>query len=256
LIDPPRAPYYHWVFLIPNDVEPSLKSIYDTRATQKQLTNNKFSRPKFKMVNTFLVDSNFDTSASLLDSRRLGKQRVEAYQILNILENLRILSGQSGIRCMGDFNTFVNEIKQWYAKQAFVYILCEDGLIEYEDKKNITLEPNQRVIKMGFSTHPAVEMWYGYEDALKEYIDAHINQWIKRGYKNTMKIYNVKAKKYPGWVYWEHFHDNHKGALLKKELDRNEKPWYQNMKLFTESSPFIDYIWIKNRIVYSSGSLL
>jgi hypothetical protein len=34
------------------------------------------------MVNTFLVDSNFDKSASMLDRRRLGKQRVEAIQIL------------------------------------------------------------------------------------------------------------------------------------------------------------------------------
>jgi hypothetical protein len=202
------------------------------------------------MVNTFLVDSDFKVSASQLDSRRLGKQRVEAYQILNILENLRILSGQSGIRCGEDFNAFVNEIKKWYRNKPFVYILDEDGLIEHYDKDHIVLESNQRVIKMGFSTHPIVEMWFGYEDALKEYIDAHIQEWIKRGYKNTMKVYNVKAKRYPQWIHWEHFHDNHRGALIAKEIDRNEKVWYQEKDDFVKSSKFVDYIWVKNKIVY------
>lgn len=202
------------------------------------------------MVNTFLVDSDFKVSASQLDSRRLGKQRVEAYQILNILENIRILSGQSGIRCKEDFNTFVNEIKKWYRNKPYVYILEEDGLIEHYDKENIVLEANQRVIKMGFSTHPIVEMWFGYEDALKQYIDAHIQEWIKRGYKNTMKIYNVKAKRYPDWVFWEHFHDNHRGALIAKEIDRDEKIWYQEKEDFVNSSKFVDYIWVKNKIVY------
>ena len=202
------------------------------------------------MVNTFLVDSNFKKSASQLDNRRLGKQRVEAYQILNILENLRILSGQSGIRCLDDFNTFVNEIKKWYKSQSFIYILCDDNtLIETEDK-DIPIQKGQRMIKMGFSTHPAVEMWFGYEDALKEYIDAHIEEWIARGFKNTMQIYKVKAKRYPEWIYWSHFHENHRGALLGKELDRNEKPWYQNMSPFVKAPKFVDYIWVKNKIVY------
>jgi hypothetical protein len=202
------------------------------------------------MVNTFLVNSNFQQSASQLDSRRLGKQRVEAYQILNILENLRIISGQSGIRCQTDFNTFVNEIKKWYHSQPFVYVLASDGLIEHYDKKDIICGKDERIIKLGFSTHPIVEMWFGYEDALKEYIDAHIHEWIKRGYKNNMKIYNVKSKKYPPWIYWEHFHDNHRGALIAKEIDRNEKTWYQNMESFVQSSKFVDYIWVKNKIVY------
>lgn len=202
------------------------------------------------MVNTFLVDSNFQISASQLDSRRLGKQRVEAYQILNIIENLKILSGQSGIRCETDFNTFVNEIKKWYRSQPFVYIIDVDCLIEHYEKDNIILNANQRQIKMGFSTHPAVEMWFGYEDALKEYIDAHIKEWIKRGYKNTMKIYNVNPKRYPEWIYWKHFHDNHRGALIAKEIARNEKSWYQEKEAFVQASPFVDYIWVKNKIVY------
>ncbi len=43
------------------------------------------------MVNTFLVNANFRKSASLLDKKRLGKQRVEAYQILCIIWDLKYL---------------------------------------------------------------------------------------------------------------------------------------------------------------------
>ena len=201
------------------------------------------------MVNTFLVDRDFKKSAQLLDSRRLGKQRVEAYQILNLIENIRILSTQSGIRCVSDFQTFVRELKKWYASRHFVYILCGDYLIETNDKSP-TIGKDERVIKMGFCNHPIVEMWFGYEDALKEYINAHIEEWIHRGYKNTMKRYEVNAKIYPEWCEWDYFHENHKSALLAKELDRNEKPWYQFKKEFLEINPFQDYIWVKNHIQY------
>lgn len=39
------------------------------------------------MVNTFIPYSNFKKCAAVLDNKRLGKQRVEAKQILNILLN-------------------------------------------------------------------------------------------------------------------------------------------------------------------------
>jgi hypothetical protein len=39
------------------------------------------------MVNTFLPYANFEKTAKTLDYKRLGKQRVEAHQIVNILEN-------------------------------------------------------------------------------------------------------------------------------------------------------------------------
>ena len=44
------------------------------------------------MVNTFLIDADFKKSAEMLDTKRLGKQRVEALQILHLIQYLRILS--------------------------------------------------------------------------------------------------------------------------------------------------------------------
>ena len=219
-----------------------------------------FCEVKIKMVNTFLVHGDFRESAKRLDNRRLGKQRVEAYQILNLVENIRILSVQSGIRCMGDFQEFVREIKRWYHSLPYVYILSGQGefLIEHikdkdEKKEDIKLDVGERVIKMGFCNHPIVEMWFGYEDALKEYIDCHIDEWIGRGYKNTMKRYSVKGGEKPVWCEWRKFHDNHKGALINKEIDRDEKVWYQKMEDFVKvKEEYVDYIWVKNKIVYEN----
>jgi hypothetical protein len=211
------------------------------------------------MVNTFLVHSDFRQSAKMLDSRRLGKQRVEAYQILNLIENIRILSAQSSIRCMDDFQEFVRDLKKWYQKQPFVYILSGEFLIEHikdKEEKEIKVDVGERVIKMGFCNHPIVEMWFGYEDALKEYIDSHIDEWISRGYKNNMKRYGVKGGNKPVWCSWKKFHDNHKGALINKEIDRGEKIWYQKMEDFVNvKEDYKDYIWVKNKIVYLDVNL-
>lgn len=41
-------------------------------------------------MQTFLPYPDFELSARFLDRQRLGKQRVEAWQILNVLEELKI----------------------------------------------------------------------------------------------------------------------------------------------------------------------
>jgi hypothetical protein len=46
------------------------------------------------MVNTFLVRGNYVESARLLNKQRLGKQRVEAQQILTALEQLRFVASR------------------------------------------------------------------------------------------------------------------------------------------------------------------
>lgn len=110
---------------------------------------------------TFVVSSDVTECAKALDYRRLGKQRVEAYQIL------RTLRGHSH----------------------------------------------------GWKNHPAVRMWMGYEDGLVMYMNAMIDEWVLRGYKNTMKKEEPKEEhpKFPWWFYWKPLHDSHKAALIRKE---------------------------------------
>lgn len=80
-------------------------------------------------MQTFLPVASTSKSAEMLDYRRLGKQRVETWQILNTL------TGQSS----------------------------------------------------GWANHPAVKMWRGHETALAIYGYDVCSEWIRQGYKDTLR---------------------------------------------------------------------
>src|SRR5690606_37946285 len=104
-------------------------------------------------------------------------------------------------------------------------------------KYNVILKED-RIIKLGFVYHPIILAWLGYEDTVKEYINAHINEWTKRGFKNNMVLYDVRRNIKPIWVYDVGFHYNHKAALYIKEVKRNETEWYQNMNDFVRAGEY------------------
>jgi len=115
-------------------------------------------------MQTFLPYPSYIRSMQCLDYRRLGKQRVETMQIINILEG-----------------------KQTSA---------------------------------GWKSHPAVKMWEGYTNSLKYYANCCIDEWISRGYKNTMEKYDVDHQNEdPWWVGNEDFHRSMRARLIEK--DRN-----------------------------------
>lgn len=233
------------------------------------------------MVNTFLTDRDFAVSASRLDSRRLGKQRVEAYQILNLLYDYKRLAKIYSMPIPADSS----EYKKWtreiahkyrdsgdylfYHQKEWVWIsretkpdklgnneqaivegnrikVCKkDGTFVYKSKYSVIL-PGDRLMTMGFCYHPCILMWLNHIDALKEYIDAHIHEWVKRGNSNNMKIYNVKATSYPSWVSDPDLHRNHKAALLSKEIARKEPEWYCNYPDFIKAHAIYDGITATN----------
>jgi hypothetical protein len=130
-------------------------------------------------MQTFLPYKSMGRSVRCLDYRRLGKQRVEAFQILNAL------AGKS----------------------------------------------------KGWTNHPATKMWRGYETALSFYKDLCIEEWVRRGYKNTMK----KETSYgpvvlPEWMGDEDFHASHRSNLLKKD------PEFYGKYGWTEATD-LDYLW-------------
>mgnify|MGYP003628583996 CR=1 FL=1 len=131
-------------------------------------------------MQTFLPYKCFEESLSCLDYRRLGKQRVEAYQILNVL--------------LG------------------------------------------RASK-GWSNHPITKMWAGYENALKEYMNLSIKEWISRGYNNNMKVAVIEGViEYPEWLGYDKFHSSHRGNLLRKDWDYySGYSWPDN--------PLSPYLW-------------
>lgn len=130
-------------------------------------------------MQTFLPYPSFSKSARVLDYRRLGKQRVEARQILDTLEG----------------------------------------------KSN------------GWANHPAVLMWKGYESALKLYFNNVSIEWINRGYKHNMGLYDVSDYvEKPFWFGDADFHKTHQSNLVRKNAT-----FYG--PLFPGIPDDLEYIW-------------
>lgn len=110
-------------------------------------------------MQTFLPYPNYIRSVQQLDMKRLGKQRIEAMQIVNILEG-RTTAWQN---------------------------------------------------------HPAIKMWVGYTNSLKYYTNCCIDEWVKRGYKNTMIKYDVDHQNTdPWWIGDKNFHRAMRARLIEK----------------------------------------
>lgn len=130
-------------------------------------------------MQTFLPYPDFKESAMVLDYRRLGKQRVEASQLIRSI-----------------------------------------------------LDPTY-----SWSKHPASKMWKGYLPALTLYMNTMIEEWIERGYNNTMKILEIEDEIiFPNFIGNENFHASHRSNLLRKN-----KEYYSQ---FGWSEPDnLPYIW-------------
>lgn len=129
-------------------------------------------------MQTFLPYSDFVKSVKSLDYKRLGKQRVETFQVLNIL-------------------------------------------LERTETK-------------GWRNHPVTNMWRGYEEAMKLYQNITIQEWIDRGYNNTMKFEIVDPSNliFPKWLGDEAFHYSHRAKLAWKNWN-----WYSDKFFDIKSEP-------------------
>lgn len=175
------------------------------------------------MVNTFLPHPHIKKSLKSLDYKRLGKQRVEAMQILKMI---LYVSEQSRILGL-PFASFLDAKSP--EKARFIF----DRMQAYRETCSLLRKEGHKV---GFSTHPAAVMWVGYEEYLKKYINTSIKLWIKKGYKNTMATYSVSPDPVKPW-WWGHslFHDSHKASLQFKHPDHYSQ-------YFSEYT-FTDYVW-------------
>lgn len=112
-------------------------------------------------MQTFIIDSDPVVCAKLLDYKRLGKQRVEAMQILNIIKENRLVGG------------WVN--------------------------------------------HPCVKMWKDYPKELGYYMNVMIDEWISRGFKNTMQYATDTSSTMPLWFHMPELIYSHQSALIHKD---------------------------------------
>jgi hypothetical protein len=99
---------------------------------------------------------------------------------------------------------------------------------------NILLDRTQT---KGWRNHPVTRMWSGYEEALKLYQNFTIEEWVKRGYKNTMSFEQIDMKNIilPPWFGKYEFHRSHRSNLLRKDYE-----YYS--EYFDEPSD-LEYYW-------------
>lgn len=120
-------------------------------------------------MQTFLPYPKFSQSAAVLDTKRLGKQRVETLQIMSAL-----ITGE------------------------------------------------------GWVNHPATKMWRGHEWALLHYQKAVVEEWKRRGYRDTcfVKTFDLffsvprphhERNVLPPWHGDKAFHLSHQSNLLRKD---------------------------------------
>ena len=100
---------------------------------------------------------------------------------------------------------------------------------------NTILNPEAK----GWKNHPIVIMWTPYVQALQLYTNTMINEWIRRGYNNNMKLYDISSKQFPHWLGDKDFHSSHRSNLLRKDLE-----YYSQFGWKEDSN--LPYIWLNN----------
>ena len=166
-------------------------------------------------MQTFLPYPSFARSARVLDRARLGKQRVETLQILQVLTGNRLVSS-----------------------------------VRSDDGRPVPLPPDRWHLEAraarGWAHHPAVLMWSGHIPGLLDYQRAICLEWTDRGYRDTClekSAFLVTASGFspdpislPAWWGSERFHAAHRATLLAKDPD-----WYGQFR-WTDS-PDPDGLW-------------
>jgi hypothetical protein len=138
------------------------------------------------MVNVFILTDSPKECVKYLDYRRLGKQRVEAKQIIDVIEK------KSG---------------GWY-------------------------------------DHPVTKMWINNVEALKYYFNCCVDEWSKRGYKNTMEKFvfdsEINEADILPWFYKNKQIQNcYKASLLRKNTE-----YYTGKITCDDNYMMHGYIWI------------
>lgn len=194
-------------------------------------------------MQTFLPYADFAKSAASLDMMRLGKQRVETYQILQKLVNERLVTGEkvnSGrVRRINLSEPGTPESEIEWAEEPI--------LVKVEwDEADWRREP---ITTSGWDHHPAKVMWEGHELALLAYQEAVCNEWVARGYRDgtlhkskvlmephVARLKANGADAMPPWLGLQAFHDSHKSNLLRKDPD-----FYSAE--FGDIGPELEYYW-------------
>ena len=139
----------------------------------------------YKMVNTFVVSPDLAVCVKSLDYRRLGKQRVEAFQIWKVLTNQL---KKDGTPIKGWRNH--PAVKMWQGYTCFLAKYCNACIDEWQTRgyKN-TMQ------KLPHCKTPRPPPWWGREDVIKSH-QASLNRKNPGFYH-----FEVSQEEYPDYVW-------------------------------------------------------
>jgi hypothetical protein len=141
-------------------------------------------------------------------NKRKGKQRVEAFQLLNVI--LKRYKLDEKIISLDE----AREILVKHDEENWPYKYPKS----YEKFK-------QLVNKRGWRNHVAVKQWKDFSEELKLYYNCMIEEWVKRKYKNNMTKEPIDDEKLkiPPFLQNELFIKYHKENLIRKDVDFYKK---------------------------------
>ena len=93
--------------------------------------------------------------------------------------------------------------------------------------------------KTGWVNHPIVKAWSNYINALKYYTNCIILEFIRRGGKNKLPLYELpELILIPWWFTWDRLHQSHRAMLYRK----NPFHYYDKFTIEQEYMSY-GYIW-------------
>lgn len=128
-----------------------------------------------------------------------------------------------------------------YLKSAQVLDRLRLGKMRLE---SLTILKTNLGLSKAWASHPCTKQWKGFELSLAHYCWEIIQEWKRRGYKDSCEEKLLRLVSYkefynstpPFWMCDEDFHSRHRAALLYKNYG-----WYSQFG-WTEM-PILDYKW-------------
>lgn len=199
-------------------------------------------------MHTLLPRRNFAQSAADFDLHTLGRQRVEALQVMQQLAGVRVIDSMVVASNRPDdiyLDEQDNVISEEMARDRAYF-----GVNMVEDLDVVQLAPEdwrfERILDLSWANYVGVRMWRGYAWALLQYQGALGDEWCARGYKDA---YLDKARaifrvgkvdslphRMPPWLGDRELHRSHQSQLIARD------PSYYR-PLYPNTPDNLPYIW-------------
>ena len=167
------------------------------------------------MVVTFIVSEDFETTAKALDNKRLGKQRLEARQILDKCEYLNIHGWD----------------KEKYKGTKYASYVNQPVLLMWKDHTS--------ALRLYYNAIVKEWMARGFENNMP--LLAHKPRLVNGKYKRTIVMEGAPVPKVemPPWLTWKPFLWSHMAALLRK----NPKYYENSFPELPKNYLGLGYVW-------------